>query len=543
MPLIPTRGLGSVGIIKDVPATDLPVNAWSDGLNVRFNGGKVERAPVFRTVVDSLAYTPVFLYGLYNQGGYDSLLIAADDGTLFTYDNGTETDVTEAAHAANVDASAYTACTLSNCTYINRPDQVPRILTPGATDFAALSAAWDSTWRCVSLRAFGSQLVALNITKGLTNYPDMVKVSDVTTYGTEPSTWDETDTTKLAVENTLSQARTPIVDGGSLGNDFIIYTRDECWKMTNIGGALLFDFQRLPFDLAGLINQNCWVEIDGKHYAWSEADIYVHDGVSKVSITEQRVRETFLRELNQSKYKVCFVAHDKYHNEVLFCGVTGNGSVTIPSSDYCNYAAVYNYRNNTWSFRDLPNVTASATANANTVYTYDTVPASLTYANVGGSYYDQEDSFSRFCMFSAPALTGYVSSDKVEVLDFADKGRLALPVDGDDAVNPPAWVERTGFSLGAAEGGDLRAYKQVRALMPIADVVASGVILDVEIGKHDMTGVTVTWDTAVSFDPKTQYKIDTRVGGRFMAVRFTMPTSNDFSLSGHDVDLILTGRR
>src|ERR1044072_3998833 len=114
MPVLPTRGLGSVGIIKDVPATDLPPNAWSDGLNVRFNDGAVERSPAFR-LVHTFADTVTFAYGLYNRGSFDSVLFATDEGLLYNYANGTATDYTEAGHVNNSATSPYTGCTLSGC--------------------------------------------------------------------------------------------------------------------------------------------------------------------------------------------------------------------------------------------------------------------------------------------------------------------------------------------------------------------------------------------------------------------------------------------
>jgi hypothetical protein len=36
-----------------------------------------------------------------------------------------------------------------------------------------------------------------------------------------------------------------------------------------------------------------------------------------------------------------------------------------------------------------------------------------------------------------------------------------------------------------------------------------------------MTGSQVTWAPAVTFDPSTQYKLDTRVSGRFLGTRFS----------------------
>jgi hypothetical protein len=542
MPTIPLRELGAIGIIKDVSPAAVPQNAWTDGINVRFNGHKVERAPAFRTYASSITpVTPVFMWGLYNQGGFDSILYAGLDGRIFKY-AGTETNVSEPGHANNNDPRPYTGCILSSCVYFNRPDIAPRVLIPGAANFVTL-ANWPANTTCAALRSYKSYLIALNTTETGVNFPLRVRTSDLALENSVPATWDETDTTKLATRNPLSQAKTPIVDGGELGSHFIIYTRDEVWRMDEVGGNFLFDYLRLPFDNSGLINQNCYVEVDGKHFAWSDTDIYVHDGASKTSIIDQRNREVFFRELNLSKSGEFFVAHDKAHNEVLFCGVSGAPSATLRSTAYCNYAAVYNYKTDAWSFIDLPNVTSASTANANTVYTWTTIPGSLTWDNIGGSWLDQEDSFSRFLMFTLVADTANgVSVSKVDVRDFVDLGKIALPLDSDANVNPPAFVERTGFELDL-EGVDLRTYKQVRQFMPLADVSSPGATFSFYGGKHDETGATVLWGPSVSYNPKTQYKLDTRLSGRYLAFRMKMPTLNDFSFSGMDIDVIITGRR
>ena len=53
----------------------------------------------------------------------------------------------------------------------------------------------------------------------------------------------------------------PMVDGATLGNDFIVYSSDQVHKMTFVGGAFLFNTRKL-FSDAGLINTNCVVEAE-----------------------------------------------------------------------------------------------------------------------------------------------------------------------------------------------------------------------------------------------------------------------------------------
>jgi hypothetical protein len=57
MPKIPIRNLGQYGVVPDINPYNLPLNAFSAALNVRFDEGKVRRSPIFRNVKDILGLT------------------------------------------------------------------------------------------------------------------------------------------------------------------------------------------------------------------------------------------------------------------------------------------------------------------------------------------------------------------------------------------------------------------------------------------------------------------------------------------------------
>jgi hypothetical protein len=55
MAILPIRDLGSAGVISDVSSYNIPINAFNHGFNVRFDEGKVSRAPYSATLKTRLA--------------------------------------------------------------------------------------------------------------------------------------------------------------------------------------------------------------------------------------------------------------------------------------------------------------------------------------------------------------------------------------------------------------------------------------------------------------------------------------------------------
>ena len=553
MAIIPVRGLAAKGILRDPSAYQLDLDAWSNGSNVRFHANKAERSPIWRTLLDSLAEEPVFCVGVEPiSSGYDSVFFMGADGRLWTYGANTLTEVTEVSHVNATDPRATTSTFLGQVLYVNRPDGPPRYFGPTSTQFATLPNM-ETTWTCRSLRAFGDYLIALNVTKpasytdpytGLSQeggaFTNMVKWSDLTLEGQVPDSWDPDDPTKSTGENPLEQLNTPIVDGGVMRSIFVIYSENQVWGMEEIDNNEIFAFSEL-FSEGGLLAPNCFVEVGGIHYVFGPKDIYRHDGVNKVSIVDKRNRETVYRWLNKEQSEVCFVAYMPEYDSIVFGYNSGdpNAAFSGISCDRCNYALVYDITADTCSFIDLPNVSAMSQANLNTIYSYESIPATITYANAGGSYYDQRNTFVKNSVSCSGAVSGLFTQSRLLAYDFMDKGNLTLPASTE--CNAPAFMERTGIALDT-EGSDLTTYKRIRRIYPLINVFNS-VPVSIQVGGSETPGSAPTYLPAVTFDPTTDYKVDVRKGGRYLAIRFTVSTLDDFEVAGYDLDVTSGGRR
>jgi hypothetical protein len=538
MAIIPVRRLGDIGIITDVNPYDLPPNALSQGNNLRFHNGSILRSPVFKEIYATTAITPVFAFTFRTSGNTDKIGIAGKDGSLYFYANDIEEDVTPASFTPADSSEPHTFCTLGNVGYVNRNTAVPMYYQEGSTDFDELPN-WPATYTCKALRSFKSYLIALNITKASNQNPTMVKWSDVTVTNSYPVSWDETDPTKSAGENTLDDLQTELLDGLTLRDAFVCYAEDQVHLMEYTADNFIFRFRKI-FDGIGIINTNCVVEVDGRHYVFGKDDIYVHDTVSWQSIIKGKNKDYVFNSLNASSSDTFYVAYNPSLNEIMFCYVSGDGEAGFTDTPYPNRAAVFNPENGTWSFRDLPNCGGATAATYN--------PASVTWAsttntwkNVGTSWYSLENSSPKTMFFVAAAeIPSGVGDSRLLGYDTILNGHLLQPQLAE--ANKPSWAERIGIDMDET-GEQLRAYKVVRTIYPQAQSQGGVDNLSFSFGATEFNDLQPVLGDPVLFDSATQHKVDCRFGGRYLAWRCTNDTDYSMSLSGFDIDVATTGRR
>lgn len=611
MAILPFRGLAEHGIMHDPSPYQLDLSAWSDGSGIRFHGNKAMRAPIFRSVVESLTDAPAFCASHTPVTGYDSVFVADENGKTVAYSNGTVSDITPTGQVLNLTVTAggtgfvtaptatisaptsgitaaataviqngsvvsftitnpgsgytanptvtmsaspgtpcvaaasifativatqhYTSTYLGSVTYLNRPSAPPVYFGPVSTALQGLPG-WDGAMTCRSLRTFGDYLIALNVTKGTNANPSLVKWSDLTLNGLPPASWNQNDPTTSAGENPLEALSTPLVDGFPLRGRFILYSEDQIWAMALSGDTFIFDFARI-FGDGGLIAPGCVAEVDGMHYCFGTTDIYRHDGNSKQSIIDKRNKDYVFRNLNQKFTEACFVLYMPKFAEIMFGYNTGD-STTYPGATHCNKGAIYNIPGDTWSFVDLPNVGAACLSTLNDTLTYATA-AVQTYANVGGSYFDQDNTFEQNVVAVSAALSGTLSTNRLLAYDFADKGSLAFPYSAE--ANSPAFLERTGIDLDQV-GSDLTTYKIIRRVYPLVSIFEN-VPIQLQVGGAITPAGAPNWGPVVSFNPVTQYKVDVMKGGRYLGIRFLIGSPVDFEINGFDIDVGTAGRR
>jgi hypothetical protein len=484
---------------------------------------------------------PRFITTFVGPSDTEELIIGYKDGSLAEWlVGGTETDQSISGYTPADSDGLYTSAQLGGVLYVNRNDRIPWDWKPGDTTFEAL-ANWDTDWRCNVLRAYNDALVAFNITDGATEYPTMVRTSDLTTYGVVPTTWDETDPANNATSNILAEMKGDIVDAQNLQNSMIIYTNLETWVMQADGSDAVYSYRRL-FNDAGAMSANCSVELEGKHYVFGYKDIWVHDGVGKESISNSRVRKKVFTQLDYSASFRCFVLANQVLNEIYFFYRDGAAAdENFGSVDGCNVAAVYNYINNTWSFITAPNVYAGDSLIVGNPTTYE--ESIDTYDTLSVSYFNLAESSKR-----VPVVVGDVDSDFSLVASL-----YGMDLDGEQSILAFATDENATLNWELVKEGcdldeinvDLRGYKNIVSIYPQCRLSDDEQLIEFSFGSSDYFGTSVSYGDYMTYDNTTLNKLDYKSGGRYLSfkARGTSGGLKNFVLSGLDFDVEITGDR
>lgn len=540
MPIAHIRNLGKYGVLTDPDAYDLPPEAFSLGVNVRFRNGKVTSGPVFRNVKTLGTDQPRFSFAANPASGLDLLFIGYQNGRVYRYSSGTETDYSVSGFTNSVVEAKWTTTSLANVLYVNRQDRAPWYLRTSDTSFQNLaSSGWDATWSTALLRSCAGALVALNVTKGATNYPQMVKTSSIPLSGAVPSSWDYTVPATLATENILAEMQGPITDAASYGNNLIIYSIKEAWLMQADNSNAVFNYAKLPFQ-KGSLNANCSIEIDGKVYVFGPDDIWRHDTVSEESICDQKTRDFIFGSINLSKSRLFFVSHNPQLKELTFNYVSGDRATGFANpTDGCNRQAVYSYSEGKWSFDDVPQVFSACNANLDVVTTWATATGS--WDTTGGSWLDQEDSFKRTPVYVGQANASYGLSTSLYAFDLYGAGStVAFPVDTHATL--ARYLERDGIDLDQL-GLDLTDYKLLASIYPQSRLGPGSAPLMIAAGAADGYNETPTFSDYQPYDGSANYKLDYNIAGRWLSLRFKYSDYKELTLSGLDLDLKRTSRR
>ena len=539
MTIVPVRGVGDIGVIADLPSYDLPLKAWASARNVRFRDGVVTKSGAFKALnaLPTLTAEPAGILDASNAGSQGYIVVPYRDGAITQVVGPTQTNVSPTP-AWTAFTTKLTSCKVGGVTYINNNDNRPIYRSTPTAGVFSYVPGWPTDDRALSLRAFKDYVIGLNITKAGVNYPNMVKWSAAVSAGSPPADWDVTSLSSHAGENVLNDAAGKLIDGVPLGNSFILYGNTETYLMSFIGTPLIFSFDKL-FDDLGVLSQDCAVEVDGKHYVFGSSGIYVHDGQTKLCISDRKVTKHIYSRLDQSKATRCHVWRNPTKQEVIFAypSIGSDTKWGLYQCKGCNEGAVYNITTGSWSFIDLPSTVGVSLAAMPALPLWSTLATWDTLSTIWTSFEGSE-----------PPLPITIStgggpdsaSPRINFYDDGQSGFLANPIDS--AFVTSSWME-TSIRDSDEMGSGLATLKLFRSVHPQIKVVAGDMCVKILVGVANTPYEAVSWSPVQEFFPATQYKADFRKTGRYVTLRFEVPSSAEVEITGYDFDIDLLAMR
>ena len=519
--------LGTIGVVRDRPDHTLPPEMWSAAKNIRFTDGKAVRTPGHQSVFT--VAPEAFKWAMPAPAVNNYFWMLATLGKVFVFDGTTYTEITKVAttYAAN-DAQLWNGGLLGGVPIINNGVDDPQQWNPQTAGTKLVDLAnWPAATTCQIMRPFGAYLVAMDVTKSGTRFEHMVKWSHPADPGSVPSSWDETDATKDAGENDLTDTLAGGVrEAWPLGELMMIYKSGSMWEMRHVGGLFIFDFEK-RFETVGILATDCAKVIPKtrQHFVATNDDVVVHDGREAVSVLDGRLRKYLANQMDPTHFDKSFVVPNIPENEMWFC-------FPLNGATFPNHAFIWNILDNTIAERELPSVSSGATGIVDATGTGDI------WDNIAGTWDASPDKWEQpsFIRQSFDTLmTDHINS-KLLLMDSTNQF---------DTVNIDAQLERTGLAIvGRDQAGNPRVDFEKRKLITRLWPKATGGAFDVRIGAQEVQGGAVTYGPAQTFTPGVDRYLDpvVPVSGLLMAVRMESNSNNaQWEVSGYDMRVEILG--
>jgi hypothetical protein len=351
----------------------------------------------------------------------------------------------------------------------------------------------------------------------------MIKWSHQAATGAVPSSWDPADTTKDAGEYSLVESSDFLIDCVPMRDSNIVYKEFSTWVMQYIGGAPIFRFSRL-FLQSGIMSRRCAIEFySGMHAVFTRDDIVRHDGQNLTSILTNKRRRWLTNRIDATNFRRCFVFAVPTLDEVWFCYPT-------TGSSFCTEALIWNYKFDTVSERQLPNIMDGRVGVVDTSATPSVWDGDTAVWNTDTTTWD-EPNFNP--LLHKPLLAG-TGGTKLIAASVGSQFQGA---------NFTAFVERQGIGLPAWNSGqppDISSVKMCRRVWPRIEGTVGGLV-NVYVGASMAPNVAPMYDAPRSFIIGTTQKIDCRVTGRLLALKFESTDVTDWKLSGYELDVVKGG--
>jgi len=512
MAFIPLRQIGSKGIVTDQDPYDLELTQFPIGQNVQFHEGRIGKS-FGHSSSTTVATAPTHLVG-WRYPGNNTLIVGALN-KIYRYNGASISNVTKTSDATNYgNSERWQSAFLGSALLMNNGVGTPQYMQPNGTRFADLPS-WPANVITGCIKPYNAFLVMTGYETSGAKYPYTVRWSDTYNPTTVPSDYNIASTTNLAGENVLTGRYGNLIDQLPLNNANMIYAQRGVFAMDYIGSPLVFSFREVFTD-DGIINRGAVATFFNQHLVVGNNDIYIHDGNSKRSIVDNRVRRTFYNAVQDTRSVTCTAIYDRSEVWITYA------DEDAASVQNANKALIYNWTQDAFTFLDLPNVRAIGTS--------DVLDTSGAWDNNSQSWDDTNEYWSNASLNTTSKGMGVYAVSPAN-----NKVYQLLNTHSADGSPLNAYLEATKIDLDQVLGTATNNIKQIKGILP--QMQGTGTV-DIAVGTSMGPQDGISWQPPVVYQIEQDHKIDVRASGRYFALRIASNSASDYwRLTGLDIDV------
>ena len=374
----------NMSFTPDVPSSALSDKEYNAGYNVETDVRSVKSVAGDIPILSNIPGHVIFVTGGFRANDIWWFIVATSEGVWYALDDAGITNIS--AGAVGYNGSGYSSSTVITATwngtvlfindelnppmyllstvntlhlYDNGPDNYVWNYDVGYNSsgnvvplYSSLTAGFVRLYNSPNV---GSLLVAGNLTGNIAanvvpyggtvqNLPTTIRWSQNFGLNAGPTTWTPTN---INIANAVeAPVRGPVIDGFPLNGNFYICSY---WD-TVVISPIAYQSTSVPvFGLKllnqgrGLLNENCWTNVDNSVYGVDARDIWQFDGGTFKPIGDQRVKNYFFANLNPSYVNQVYLVNNsaKYSIELYYPDLTSTG--------YCNQMLSYRYDLDVWN--------------------------------------------------------------------------------------------------------------------------------------------------------------------------------------------------
>lgn len=382
MPMQPVKTpFTNMSFTPDVPSSSLGANEYNTGYNIETDIRSIKSVAGDQYILSQVPGNIIFVTSGFRANDIYWFIVATAQGLWYAINDAGITNITpnvgnfSGYNTSTVITASWNGTVLFLNDELNPPmyllsdDNVLRLYDYSPDNYVwNYDVGYDSTGNVVPLYSsltagfirvynspnLGSLLVAGNLTGNINanvvpdggtvqNLPTSVRWSQNFGLNAGPTTWAPTQNN---VANQVEvPVRGPVVDGFPLNGNFYICSYWDTCMMAPIAYqssyAPVFGI-KLVNQGRGMLNENCWVNVDNTVFGLDARDIWQFDGGNFKAIGNQRVKDYFYNNLNPSYTNQLFMVHNssKYQIEIYYPDLTSTGQ--------CNQMLSYRYDLDVW---------------------------------------------------------------------------------------------------------------------------------------------------------------------------------------------------